>query len=90
MRDLGNPFQSLIPLCGTLKLSILQFFDEKEGRITARQLNIPVIGVLGVLLRAKKLDHITHIKPEIERLKSRAGFFIEPRLEASVLNQAGE
>ncbi len=56
----------------------------------ARHLSIPVIGVLGVLLRAKKMKRITNIKPEIERLKGKAGFFLEPRLEAAVLRQAGE
>jgi predicted nucleic acid-binding protein len=64
--------------------------DEKEGRATARQLGLPLTGVLGVLLRAKKTNQIKAIKPEIEELKSKAGFFIVSTLEAAILQQAGD
>lgn len=48
--------------------------DEREGRTMARQLGVPVTGVLGVLRRAKRRAHITAIKPEIESLKTKARF----------------
>ena len=64
--------------------------DEKEGRTMARQLGLPPTGVLGVLLRAKKAKQIKAIKPEIEKLKSKARFFIAPALETAILQQAGE
>jgi predicted nucleic acid-binding protein len=47
-------------------------------------------GALGVLLRAKKTRRIKAIKPEIVALKSKAGFFIAPALEAAILIKAGE
>jgi hypothetical protein len=36
------------------------------------------------------MKHLTAIKPEIEKLKSKARFFIAPALETSVLKTAGE
>jgi predicted nucleic acid-binding protein len=64
--------------------------DEREGRATARLLGLHVTGVLGVLLRGKKMGHVRAIKPEIEVLRSKAGFFIAPALEQAILAQAGE
>ncbi|MBI1792554.1 MAG: DUF3368 domain-containing protein [Acidobacteria bacterium] len=64
--------------------------DEREGRTQARQLGLPLTGVLGVLLRAKKKGLIKAVKPEIDALRSKARFFIAPALEASILTKAGE
>ncbi len=64
--------------------------DEREGRALARQLGLPITGVLGVLLRAKKRRQIETVKPEIEALRRKARFFIAPALEAAVLAEAGE
>jgi predicted nucleic acid-binding protein len=64
--------------------------DEREGRTMARQLGLPLTGVLGVLLRAKKMRQIKAIKPEINALRSKARFFITPALETAILTRAGE
>ncbi len=64
--------------------------DEREGRNKARQLGLPLTGVLGMLLRAKKQGHITALKPAIDSLRNRARFFIAPSLEAAILAEAGE
>lgn len=64
--------------------------DEREGRAMARQLGLSLTGVLGVLLRAKKLGQITAVKPEIDALRSKARFFIAPALETAVLESVGE
>jgi uncharacterized protein len=64
--------------------------DERDGRAMARRLGVRVTGVLGVLLRAKRLGRIEAIKPEIDALRSRAGFFIDSRLESDVLESADE
>jgi hypothetical protein len=64
--------------------------DEKEGREMARRLGLPIAGVLGVLLRAKRMGHIAEIKPDLLALRSKAHFFIAPELEAELLESAGE
>ena len=47
-------------------------------------------GVLGILLRAKKMKRINGVKPEIGALQNKARFFIAPALEAALLVEAGE
>ena len=64
--------------------------DERDGRILARDLGLPVTGVLGILLRAKTTGRIQAIKPEIDALRAKAGFFITASLEAGILAEAGE
>ena len=64
--------------------------DEKEGRATARLLGLQVAGVLGVLIRGKKMGQIKAVKPEIDALRTKAGFFVAPALEDAILAQAGE
>ena len=64
--------------------------DERDGRLMARQLGLPVIGVLGVLLRAKRLGRLKTLKEEIAAPRKRAGFFIASELEREVLRSAGE
>jgi predicted nucleic acid-binding protein len=64
--------------------------DERDGRMIARQLSLPVTGVLGVLLRAKELRRITAVKPEIEALRRQARFFIDSDLEKEVLKNVGK
>ena len=64
--------------------------DEREGRATSRLLGLHVTGVLGVLLRAKKMGQINAVKPEIDMLRTQAGFFIASALEQAILVQAGE
>lgn len=64
--------------------------DEQEGRELAAQAGLQVIGVLGILLRAKREGQIPALKPEIQSLRKKGKFFIAPFLEAKVLAAAGE
>jgi uncharacterized protein len=64
--------------------------DEKEGRALARQVGLRMTGVLGVLLRAKKIGRIKAIKPELEALRTKARFFVASALETAILAEAGE
>jgi uncharacterized protein len=64
--------------------------DEQEGRQLAAQAGLSVIGVLGVLLRAKRSGQIPAVKPELRLLRDKAHFFVSPALEAKVLTAAGE
>lgn len=64
--------------------------DEREGREFARRLGLPMTGVLGVLLRAKRMGQITDVKRELLALRRQARFFISRELEAEILERAGE
>lgn len=63
--------------------------DEKKGRRKLSQLNIPKIGTLGILLKAKQLELIPLLRPEFEELQ-KSGFSISPSIVDAVLEMAGE
>lgn len=63
--------------------------DEKKGRRKLSQLNIPKVGTLGILLKAKQLELILLLRPEIEELQ-KSGFSISPSIVEAVLDMAGE
>ena len=68
--------------CGVL-------MDEKRGRQVARHQGVPVVGVLGVLLQARKQGHIRELSPMILSLQD-SGYRLSDRLVTAVLNMAGE
>lgn len=63
--------------------------DEKKGRRKLSQLNIPKIGTLGILLKAKELGLVSALRPEIEELQ-KSGFSISPLLVEEILDAADE
>lgn len=63
--------------------------DEKKGRLVAQRLEIPILGLLGVILLGKRLGHIEQIRPIMIGLK-KTGFRVSDSLVNSVLRQAGE
>lgn len=56
----------------------------------ARQAGLKVTGVLGVLLKAKRMGQIESLREEIEALRNQARFFIGKILEAQLLSIVGE
>ena len=88
-KELDRGEAAAIALSIEMKADLL-LIDEREGRIVARQAGLRVRGALGILLHAKAAGKIPSIKPEIEALRNRAGFFVAPRLEAEILRSAGE
>ena len=64
--------------------------DESAGRRAAHLLGVPVIGVLGVLMQARKTGLLPAIKPVIERLEADAGFWLAPGLVTEALRKCGE
>ncbi len=64
--------------------------DETAGRRAAHLLGVAVIGVLGVLLQARRSGLLPAIKPVIERLEAEAGFWLAPGLVAQALRKCGE
>lgn len=68
----------------------LLLIDEKIGRASAARLDVRRIGVLGILLDAKKQGVIKQIKPLLNRLRIDAGFWIRPQLYQYILKLAHE
>lgn len=68
----------------------LLLMDERRGRTIAKKMGINVTGLLGILLVAKKRGTLTRVKPVMDDLMSKAGFWINKRLYADVLRAAKE
>jgi uncharacterized protein len=64
--------------------------DELKGRTKAKELGVKIIGLLGVLLEAKKEGKISAVQPIVEKLQSEANFYIHPKLYSRILEIAGE
>ena len=63
--------------------------DDAKGRRFARQREIPVVGVAGVLLAAKSAGILAAVAPVLRDLSS-AGYRLSSPLTSGVLSQAGE
>ena len=68
----------------------LLLIDEKRGRIIAQQLGLKIMGVLGLLLLAKKNKLIVDVKTIMDALQKDANFWIGEKLYKQILLDAGE
>ena len=64
--------------------------DERDGRARAKALGPQPVGILGVLLRAKRDGRLDSVKDAMQTLRREAGFFIADDLFAAILTEAGE
>lgn len=64
--------------------------DEKKGRQSAEALGIRIIGLLGVLVKAKQEGIITRVKPAVDKLTSVAEFRMSQSLIELVLRMVDE
>jgi len=64
--------------------------DEKRGRSVAESRGLAVIGLLGVLLLAKKAGHLDSVGSLIDDLQAKAGFFVSDKLRQTALKAARE
>lgn len=85
--DLGDGEAAAICLAAALGHGVL--IDEKLGRVVAEQLNLTVIGTVGVLLIARTRGLIPALKPLLEEL-SASGHHLSSALIQGALRQVGE
>ena len=64
--------------------------DERRGHEIAVRMGIKTIGVLGILLQAKRSGLITELRTLLDQLDEEAGFWIAPGIRQRVLRLAGE
>jgi len=88
-RDLDQGEAETLALAIELKAGTV-LLDEQEARHAANRLDLRPLGVLGVLLQAKRLGEIEEVRSRLDALRHRAGFFIGESLYRQVLEQAGE
>ena len=64
--------------------------DERRGRLVAARLNLQFTGILGILVEAKSRGLIVEVKPLLDDLVNKAGFWIEKPLYDRVLQLVNE
>jgi len=78
-----------IALAAELAAGLL-LMDERKGRAAAAALEIPAIGLLGVLVAAKRAGQLPTVRPVLDALRTTAGFWVSDALRARVLAAVGE
>ena len=78
-----------IALCLNQKADAL-LIDESLGREVAARLGVRTIGILGVLIEARRRRLIPDVNTILQRLETEAGFWIAPGLRDRVLALANE
>jgi predicted nucleic acid-binding protein len=63
--------------------------DDRPARRLAVRLGIPVVGTMGILLRAKQAGSVRAVRPLVERLLD-LGFRLSPTMRDRVVRDAGE
>ncbi len=89
IRDLDQGEAESIALAIELEADLL-ILDEREGRRLAKQFGLNVTGVLGVLLEAKAADLIQEVRPLVQELRDRAGFYLSEDVQQLICKLAGE
>ena len=64
--------------------------DERLGRSAALRLGLKITGVLGILVAAKRNNLIQEVKPLLDILIDRVGFWIDERLYTEILQAVDE
>jgi len=64
--------------------------DEAIGRSVARREGVPVVGLVGVLLIAKKQALIASVADALVSLEQAAGFYLSDDVKSLAIREAGE
>jgi predicted nucleic acid-binding protein len=67
----------------------IEIRDENRGYRVARQVGLPVVRTLSLLLRAKEKGYVVQIKPILEEMITR-GRWYSPAVCQAILSEAGE
>jgi predicted nucleic acid-binding protein len=87
-KKLGDGESEVITL-GIERENTVLVLDDLRARQTAKKLGLKITGLLGILLKAKKRNKISKIKPLMEIL-DRESFRISSALKNEILQIAGE
>ncbi len=87
--DLDRGEAETIALALQLRADLV-LLDEQMGRLAAQHLGLKVMGVVGLLLRAKQLGFVSQVRPLLDDLRQVAGFYLNQAVYDRALEAAGE
>lgn len=64
--------------------------DERDARQAARQLDLQVLGTIGILTWAKQNGKLSSLRDSLDKLQDKGGFRISQNLYIHVLREVGE
>lgn len=68
----------------------LVLLDEQMGRRAAQYIDLKVVGVVGLLIRAKRLGFLDKVRPHFDNLRNQAGFYLSQPVYEHALQLADE
>ena len=68
----------------------LVLLDEQAGREAAKYMGLQVMGIVGILVRAKRLGFVAQVRPLLDALRHQAGFFLSSQVYDHALDLAEE
>ncbi|CDH44858.1 conserved hypothetical protein [Candidatus Contendobacter odensis Run_B_J11] len=68
----------------------LVLLDERRAREIAQRLGLRFIGLLGVLIEAQRQRRLPRVRPVLDSLRQKAGFWMTDALYQRVIAAAGE
>jgi len=68
----------------------LVLLDERKARRVAKRMGLERVGLLGVLLEAKGRGIVSEVRPILDDLVAKAGFWLGSDLRNHILARAGE
>ncbi len=76
LRDLDQGEAESIALAIEIGADLI-VMDEREGRRAAQRLGVSVIGVVGILIQAKRVGVVAQLRPHLDALRHIAGFYLD-------------
>ena len=68
----------------------LLIIDEAKGRAVAQEMALPLIGTLGLLIKAKEAGLLETLKPILTTIRTETNFRFSGAVEMAILRRAGE
>lgn len=64
--------------------------DDRKARAAAKRLNVPCIGLVGVVIQAKRLGKIPSVRNLLEIIEAKGGLYLSDAVIAEALRLANE
>lgn len=72
------------------RMADLVLLDERRARKVAARVGLKAMGLLGVLMEAKRKKMLGAVKPVLDTMMDKAGFWVGSELYERALKEAGE